>query len=118
MYNPYIASASLYGMGGSPYSAPAQNPQAPPATKVVDAALYDNSYIPSVLYISPGTVVRWTNKGRHHHTLTSDEGFWDSGELRPGEGYAVYFPLAGRYYYHCKLHEKDMRAWVVVQSRP
>jgi plastocyanin len=82
----------------------------------VEVRLYDNSFVPSVLYISAGTVVRWTNRGRNHHTVTSDEGFWDSGELRPGEGYAVFFPLPGRYYYHCKLHARDMRAWVVVES--
>jgi plastocyanin len=107
------ASAPAYPSAGSFSSAPAfMPPPAPP----VDVGLYDNSFVPSVLYISAGTVVRWTNRGRNRHTVTSDEGFWDSGELRPGEGHAVFFPLPGRYYYHCKLHARDMRAWVVVRS--
>jgi len=88
----------------------------PPYVRVVDVGLYDNSFIPGIVYIRVGTVVRWTNRGDHHHTVTSDEGFWDSGELRPGEGYAVYFPLPGTYYYHCRLHARDMGAWVVVRG--
>jgi plastocyanin len=93
MSGSYGPTASMYGSAGMSSSAPAFVPPSPPA---VDAALYNNSFIPSVLYVSAGTVVRWTNRGRHPHTVTSDEGFWDSGELRPGEGYAVFFPL-GRF---------------------
>jgi plastocyanin len=103
-------SAGIYS--SAPHFTP-QTPQGPPPTGVT---IYDNSFISSVLYVSPGTVVRWTNRGDHPHTVTSDTGLWDSGELRPGEGYAVYFPIPGRYYYHCKLHERDMRGWVVVES--
>jgi plastocyanin len=112
-YGPRMGRNGGAGMYSSAYPSTPQTPQGPPP---VEVTVYDNSFFPSVLYVAPGAVVRWTNKGRHRHTVTSDEGFWDSGELRPGEGYAVYFPLPGRYYYHCKLHERDMRGWVVVQS--
>jgi plastocyanin len=88
----------------------------PPYVRVVDVGLYDNSFLPGIVYIQAGTVVRWTNRSDRRHTVTSDEGLWDSGELRPGEGYAVYFPLPGTYYYHCRMHARDMRAWVVVRG--
>jgi plastocyanin len=118
----YYPSAGYYGAPGANYyptmstphgSAPGSSSPLPAASSVsmpafaprpapvVDAALYDDSFVPGTLYVAAGTVVRWTNRGGHHHTVTSDDGFWDSGELHPGEGYAVFFPVAGRYYYHC-----------------
>jgi plastocyanin len=58
--------------------------------------------------------VRWTNNGRHRHTVTSYDGRTDSGELAPGSSYTVTFTRPGTYPYHCRLHP-GMRGTVVVR---
>lgn len=52
--------------------------------------------------------VKWTNGGDFTHTSTSDQGFWDSGNLDPnGAGtYERDFQQAGTFHYHCSIHPK------------
>jgi plastocyanin len=116
----YGAYGSKYGSKAAAYnstdSASSKPTYPPTSAPVVDVGLYDNHFRPVVTYISAGTVLRFTNRGRHHHTVTSDEGLWDSGVLRPGAGYAVFFPMPGTFYYHCKAHPHGMKGWVVVRG--
>jgi plastocyanin len=59
--------------------------------------------------------VRWTNRGNHRHTVTSNTGVWDSGELNRGDAYSLTFLRPGTYYYYCRLHPREMRARVIVR---
>ena len=63
---------------------------------------------------APGTMVRWTNYGHHMHTVTSDNGLWDSGEFSHGHSFSYTFNQPGTYYYHCRFH-RDMRGTVIVR---
>jgi hypothetical protein len=95
------------------YYFPHAAPLKPPPEKVRDITLYDNVYSPSILYVSSGMTVRWTNRGKHHHTITSDWR-WESGELKPGESFSLTFTQKGTYHYYCRLHSHYMRGKVVV----
>jgi plastocyanin len=77
--------------------------------------LYDNYFSPSDLYILPGTAVRWKNYGQHHHTVTSANGVWDSGELGPGGEFGLTFTRPGSYRYFCRFHSQDMYGTVIVE---
>ena len=83
----------------------------------VDVAIYDNYFQPGTNTIPPGTTVRWTNYGHHGHTITSNDGVWDSGDVGPRMGYSVTFYRPGTYHYYCRYHAKDqMRGTISVRE--
>ena len=46
----------------------------------------------------------WTNEGNEPHTVTADNGLFDSGVLYPGDSYSVQFDGMGTVSYYCTLH--------------
>lgn len=54
--------------------------------------------------IEPGTTIVWTNRDPFPHTVTSDEGLFDSGLINAEESYALTFPEAGTFPIHCTPH--------------
>jgi len=83
-------------------------------------SLEDNSFVNSTVTIRVGGTVTWThNDGQASHTVTADDGSFDSnagcsptvGPLPPsgdcmtqGETYSATFATAGTFSYHCKIH--------------
>jgi plastocyanin len=63
-----------------------------------------SDYRPSKLDILPGETVTWTNVSQRTHTVTSDQGVFDSGEIPGGGSFAVGFETVGAYAYHCTIH--------------
>ena len=64
--------------------------------------------------IKQGDVVVWSNVGEVEHTVTSDDSFFNSGYLKPGENYAVKFDNLGTFPYHCLHHSGWMKGIVNV----
>lgn len=56
------------------------------------------------LTVAVGTTVTWMNNDNVTHTVTSDNGTFDSGNLNPGSSFSYTFNTAGTYSYHCKIH--------------
>ena len=67
------------------------------------------------LEVAAGTRVSWVNDDPTEHTVTSEDGSFDSGTIAPGEGFAVRFTEPGDYPYVCAIHP-DMRGTVVVSG--
>ena len=65
------------------------------------------------LSVAKGTKVTWKNNDATTHTVTSDDGTFDSGNIAPGGSYSYTFADAGTFAYHCKIHP-GMTAKVVV----
>ena len=61
-------------------------------------------YAPVNVRVPAGSWVTWSNSGEDAHTVTADDGSFDSGELNPSEGYSYFFTEAGTYAYVCTLH--------------
>ena len=63
----------------------------------------------------------WTNTGSRPHTVTADDGSFDSGRLDPGEQFSQTFDQPGTFTYHCGFHP-EMQGSIVVgrtgKSRP
>lgn len=68
----------------------------------------------STLTVNSGTVVKWTNNDATAHTVTADDGSFNSGELASGQSYTHTFDSTGTYAYHCTYHPV-MTASVVVK---
>jgi plastocyanin len=73
----------------------------------------DYYFDPADVGVEPRSNVTWTNKGNEPHTVTADNGLFDSGVLYPGDSYTVWFGGAGTVTYHCELHP-SMTGSVVV----
>ena len=64
----------------------------------------DNFFDPPDAAVEPGTTITWTNNGARPHTVTADDGSFDSGVLNPGDTYTVTFVGSGTVTYYCALH--------------
>ena len=57
----------------------------------------------------------WTNGGQQAHTVTADNGAFDTESLAPGDSASLSFSTAGTFAYHCEIHPA-MTGTVVVQA--
>lgn len=74
----------------------------------------DFAFTPQNLTINTGDTVVWTNRDSEVHTVTSNDGDFDSGNLDEGEDYSMTFNEEGTYDYHCTLHP-DMIGRIIVE---
>ncbi len=70
---------------------------------------------PPSITIKVGTTVRWTNQDSATHSVTSDTGVWDSGNVAQGATYSRVFDTVGTFAYHCAIHP-SMKGTVIVTS--
>lgn len=59
---------------------------------------------PGEVRIRAGESVAWINRDPLVHTVTADDGSWDSGEIGQGKVFVRRFDRPGRYTYHCIPH--------------
>ncbi len=67
-------------------------------------AIQNFSFQPNNLTVPAGATVTWTNQDSVPHTVTSDNGTFDSNEIMPGNHFNHTFNQSGSYAYHCKIH--------------
>jgi hypothetical protein len=74
-------------------------------------------FIPSTIVVVLGVnnTVVWTNTDTVQHTVTSDDGKFDSGLFGQGQSWNYTFTKPGTYPYHCIPHP-FMRGTVIVQA--
>ena len=82
------------GGGGGP-TGPA------PATGAVE--IQDRSFAPASVRVAVGGTVTWSNVSREH-TVTADDGSFDSGVIDAGVSFDHTFPAAGTFDYKCLIH--------------
>jgi plastocyanin len=70
----------------------------------VRAGMRALAFTPAHVEIAQGTTVEWTNRDQVAHTVTADDGSWDSGVLEPGATWRHTFDRAGAYPFHCAPH--------------
>jgi plastocyanin len=64
----------------------------------------DRTFDPAQLNVAAGTTVTWTNGDTEAHTVTADNGLFDSGVLEPGQSYSTWLGGSGTVSYHCEIH--------------
>jgi plastocyanin len=75
-----------------------------PISHEASVSIVDFDFQPSSITVSVGTTVTWTNTGSTTHTVTSDSGVFDSGDISPGDNFQFTFENVGAYPYHCSIH--------------
>ena len=92
---------------GGPAATPAAQPGVQPTsvsgeqpTSVSGEAkivIVNFAFNPGTVTVPVGTTVKWTNEASTTHTITSDGGDWDSGELKSGQSFSHTFTQAGSF---------------------
>lgn len=67
-------------------------------------SIQDFFFAPAQMTVRPGTTVTWVNNGPSPHTVTADDGSFDSETLQPGQSFSFTFANAGTFSYHCEIH--------------
>ena len=62
------------------------------------------AFEPAELQVAAGTEVTWTNDDPEAHTVTADDGSFDSGTLDPGATFSTIVDASGRVTYICQIH--------------
>ena len=62
------------------------------------------AFSPAQLTVKAGTTVVWTSEDSASHTVTADDGSFDSGTLHKGDSFSFTFTKPGEYAYYCRFH--------------
>ncbi len=76
--------------------------QSQPAAKIIE--IVDFSFQPSTITVPVGTTVTWINHGSAEHTVTSEDGTFNSGNIAGGSEFKHTFSQPGTNNYHCSIH--------------
>src|SRR5215472_10464088 len=62
------------------------------------------AFSPKEVHVTAGQTVLWTNSDPLQHTVTADDGSFDSGLIDPGGMFTMEFDTPGTYQYYCQPH--------------
>jgi len=96
--------------------AAARGPDSPTAggRDSATAVVQDFMFRPTRIEVTAGTTVVWTNGGQVLHTVTAEDGSFDSGPIEAGSRGAITFSRPGTYRFRCTPHP-FMRGEIVVR---
>ena len=80
-----------------------------------EVRIADFRFEPSIMNVSPGTVITWTNEDQAPHTATSRDESFDTGRLDEGESAEAKFETPGTFEYFCEVHS-SMTGRIVVAN--
>lgn len=64
----------------------------------------DETFVPPHISLPAGNTISWINDDSIEHTVTSDEGLFDSDPISPGDSFDNTFDIPGKFDYHCSIH--------------
>lgn len=74
-----------------------------------------SAYSPASLTVTSGSTVTWTNSDSAVHTVTTEDGSINSGDIAPGSSYSKTFMTTGTFDYH-DAHNTTMVGVLVVSA--
>jgi plastocyanin len=95
-----MCSFAVYAVSGSA-SNPAATNKANAAGKTVTISNFQ--FAPKNVTVKVGSSVTWVNKDGTH-TVTADDGSFQSPNLTAGKSFSKKFTKAGTYRYYCSFH--------------
>jgi plastocyanin len=69
-------------------------------------------FSPSSLQVNINVTVTWMNDDTIIHSVTADDGSFDSGDVAPGATFTHTFSSTGTYNYHC-IHVSGMTGSII-----
>ena len=89
------------------------------ATYTVNPTIYiskGGGFDPANYWVVPGATVTWINTDQQSHTVTSNEGEFNSGDIAPGSSYSYTFTGKGPHSYYCSYHPEEAGTIHVVEK--
>jgi len=81
--------------------------------------MLNHCFTPTVVRVSPGQIVRWTNSDSDIHIVLGAGGAWgDGNDVATGKSYSYRFLRAGVYPYFCMLHPGMIGTVIVGDGKP
>jgi plastocyanin len=77
-----------------------------PINYTARVTIQNSAFTPSEVTAMVGGSIQWLNSDETVHTVTADDGSFDSGDLQPGATFGVTFNTVGPHPYHCKYHSE------------
>src|SRR5262249_27871012 len=99
---------------GADGTVPEPQPVATPAGAAI-VRIANLAFDPPSLDVAAGDTVVWRNDDAAPHTVTADDGSFDSGIFDPGSTFSWTFDSAGAFAYHCNVHPQ-MTGTIVVSG--
>lgn len=69
-----------------------------------DVCLSGILFAPDAIEVAAGDTVTWASVDSPDHTVTADDGSFDSGTLSNGDTFEHTFDAAGEFTYACQIH--------------
>lgn len=92
------------GAREAPVAAAPPQPATVGGGDTIRVVMRDLAYGTQDLIVTPGTTVVWVNEDPVEHTVTADDGAFDSGTIAPRRSWAMTFTRPGRHTFHCTPH--------------
>jgi plastocyanin len=113
------AAGLALALGAAPASS--QHGGGPQPAAPIPVSIGFDAVAPQHLDVLVGDTVRWTNDSVRAHTVTADDGSFDSGRLGPDAVFARAFAAEGDIQYHCIIHpfiRGDVRVSHLLLTQP
>jgi plastocyanin len=79
-------------------------PCAPASADTIPVAVLFQAFSPTQIDALPGDTVQWSNGSERTHTVTANDGSFDSGDLPSGSTFAITTGAPGAHAFHCQIH--------------
>lgn len=112
----YFLSRSSYGVMSSKNVSVTPTPvlEETVAPGNISVSIANFAFNPATITIPALTEVTFTNNDSTVHTVTADDGSFDSGQIAPRKIFRHAFETPGTFGYHCLIHT-TMKGGVVVE---
>ena len=95
---PWLAAGFVACISDRPTTAPEE------PTLGTTVAIQKFAYVPPNLSVTSGTTVTWTNEDPDQHTVSADDGAFDSSAFGQGQTFQFTAGAPGTYTYFCRIH--------------
>jgi len=115
----FAVAAAAFALAAAP--AFSQHPGDHEAAPAIPVSIGFDRVAPQHLDVLVGDTVHWMNDSVRTHTVTADDGSFDSGRLVPDDTFTRAFATAGDTPYHCVIHpfiRGDVRVSRLLLSAP
>jgi plastocyanin len=75
-----------------------------PINYTTRVSIQNSVFTPAEVTVMVSGSILWVNNDNVVHTVTADDGSFDSGDLQPGATVGFTFNTVGPHPYHCKYH--------------